>query len=318
MKHVAEPNRPDRDGKEQTAGSERPQAGLCQVIAPGLRRVLAPNPSPMTHWGTNTFLIGQGEVAVIDPGPALPLHQAAILAALHPGERISHIFVTHAHLDHSPLAASLSRMTGAPILGFGPALAGRSAVMQRLAGLADVGGGEGVDIAFSPDVLLADRTCITGPGWTLETIHTPGHFAGHLCFAWNDTLFSGDHVMGWASSLVSPPDGDMAAYMASLARLAARKWRLACPAHGAPIGDVAARLAFLAAHRHDREAAILAALDSGPTTLPVLTAMIYADTPPALLPAAARNIFAHLIDLETRNLVFAHPDLTSAALFSRP
>ncbi|HEX9857984.1 MAG TPA: MBL fold metallo-hydrolase, partial [Paracoccaceae bacterium] len=295
--------------------TDRPQPGHCVTLEPALRRILAANPSPMTHWGTNTFLIGTGEVAVIDPGPALPDHLNAILRALAPGERISHILVTHAHLDHSPLARPLAQATGAPVLGFGPAEAGRSPLMQRLAALGETGGGEGVDRDFAPDIALADGALIRGPGWELQALHTPGHFAGHLCFAWGARLFSGDHAMGWASSLVSPPDGDMGAYMASLERLAQRRWQVMHPAHGAPVADPAARLAALAAHRREREAAILTALAQGPATLPRLTAAIYADTPPALLPAAARNLFAHLIDLAQRNLITAQPALTPDARF---
>ncbi|NUB42755.1 MBL fold metallo-hydrolase [Fertoebacter nigrum] len=326
----------------------QPSAGDCIWLEPGLRRVLAPNPSPMTHWGTNSYIIGEGTVALIDPGPDLPAHRAALLAALRPGERISHILVTHAHLDHSPLARPLAALTGATVLAFGAARAGRSAIM---AGLDDLGGGEGVDAGFAPDTTLPDGAEVTaggvvaadvpseavapdaafgraipqpagaplahGPGWRLEALHTPGHFGNHLCFAWGARCFTGDHVMGWAPSLVSPPDGDMAAYMASLARLAARDWAVLYPGHGAPVTGAAARLAGLAAHRRQREAAILAALDDGPQSLAALTARVYADTAPALWPAAQRNLLAHLIDLAGRRVVAASPALSPDALFRR-
>lgn len=290
------------------------QIGQVARPEPGLRVVLAPNPSPMTHWGTNTFLLGEGDVAVIDPGPASAPHLAAILAALQPGERVSHIFVTHAHLDHSPLARPLADHSGAPVLAFGTATAGRSPRMARLAGL---GGGEGVDHGFVPDVALAQGDCIVGKGWQLQAVHTPGHLGGHLCFGWGERLFTGDHVMGWAPSLVSPPDGDMTDYLQSLALLAAGPWRQGYAAHGAPIANLPARCAELLAHRRAREAAILAQLDHGPARLETLTRQIYADVAPALLAAASRNLLAHLVDLEHRNEIAASPDLSPQARFSR-
>jgi len=275
------------------------QPGIVSHPEPGLRVVLAPNPSPMTQEGTRTHLLGEGAVAVIDPGPDDPRHLAAILAALNPGETVSHILVTHAHLDHSPLAAGLRAATGAPVLAFGDARAGLS---PRMAALAGAGGGEGLDLAFRPDRLLADGDRIAGPGWELEALHTPGHLGGHLCFAWQDRLFTGDHVMGWAPSLVSPPEGDMTDYMASLRRLAGLGHRIGYAAHGAPIADLPARIAALIHHRLTREATILAAL-ARPLGLAGLMAHVYADVAPELHPAARRNLLAHLIDLEHRNLV---------------
>ena len=281
----------------------RPTPGVPETLAPGLRRLLAPNPSPMTFRGTNTYLLGTGDLAVIDPGPLDEAHLAAILAACGAGQRISHVFVTHAHLDHSPLARPLSVATGAPVYGFGPATAGRSAVMTALAASGDLGGGEGVDAGFAPDERLEDGALVDGDGWRLEALHTPGHMANHLSFAWGDALFSGDLVMGWATSLVSPPDGDLTAFMASLRRLQARPWQVFHPGHGAPVADPAARLAELIAHRLSRETAILAELADGPATAPALAARIYTDTPAALLPAATRNVLAHLIDLKSQNRV---------------
>lgn len=279
----------------------------------GLRLRRAPNPSPMTGPGTNSWILGEGAVAVIDPGPALPAHMQALLEALAPGERISHIFVTHAHLDHSPLARPLAKATGAPILAFGDARAGRSARMAALgAGLA---GGEGVDHDFRPDITLADGDRVEGDGWALTALHTPGHFGNHLAFQWGDRVFTGDLVLGWTSSLVSPPDGDMNDYMASLARLQALGGRLGHAGHGEDIEDLGARIAALAAHRQAREAQILAALAKAPGRALDLAERIYHDTPPALMAAAARNVLAHLIALADRGLAWAEPSLSAGARF---
>jgi glyoxylase-like metal-dependent hydrolase (beta-lactamase superfamily II) len=287
-----------------------------ETLAPGLRRLIAPNPSPMTLWGTNTYLLGTRQVAVIDPGPDDPAHVAAILAALPAGAEISHILVTHAHRDHSPGARALARRCGAPVLAFGGATAGRSAVMQRLADAGLSGGGEGVDAAFAPDATLADGDALSGPDWDIVALHTPGHMGNHLSFAWGETLFCGDLVMGWASSLVSPPDGDLTDFMASCRRLAQGRWRVFHAGHGLPIADPAARLAWLIEHRMARETQIRTALGDAAATPAALAARIYTETPPALLPAATRNVFAHLIDLEGRSEVTATPHLAPDARFS--
>lgn len=281
-----------------------------------LRLVRADNPSPMTGPGTNTFLLGQGEVVVIDPGPALPGHLTAILAALAPGERIAAILVTHPHLDHSALASALAEATGARICGFGPAGSGRSPLMRRLAE-AGLGGGEGVDQAFDPDLRVADGETLDLAGERIEVVHTPGHMAEHLAFGWNGLLFCGDHVMGWSTSLVSPPDGDMGAYRASLNALRGAGWRRWLPAHGDPVRDPAARLAELIAHRAAREAQILGELARAPGTVAALTPRIYRDTPAALWPAASRNLLAHLADLLDRGLVAATAWPGPEAVFRR-
>ncbi|MBV6635335.1 MAG: MBL fold metallo-hydrolase [Mameliella sp.] len=293
----------------------QPRTGIAETLAPGLRRVLAPNPSPMTFRGTNTYLLGTGGVAVIDPGPDDPTHLQALLDTLTPGQEITHILVTHAHLDHSPLARDLSRRTGAPVLGFGPAQAGRSAIMRKLADEGLVGGGEGVDSGFVPDIVLADGDTVAGDGWTVEALHTPGHMANHLSFAWGDVLFSGDLVMGWATSLVSPPDGDLTAFMTSLERLQERPWSLFHAGHGAPVTAPAERLEALLTHRRGRETAILEALTQTPATARDLAERIYTDVPPALLPAATRNVLAHLIDLTSKSRVAPVGDLSAEAVF---
>jgi glyoxylase-like metal-dependent hydrolase (beta-lactamase superfamily II) len=270
----------------------------------------------MTYRGTNTYILGETGLAVIDPGPENTAHLAAILAAVGPGQHISHIIVTHTHLDHSPLARALSGACGAPVLAFGRAKAGRSAIMQELAATGEIGGGEGIDADFAPDKALQDGEVIAGDGWTLEAIHTPGHIGNHLCLGWKDACFSADHVMGWASSLVSPPDGDLTDFMASCARLAASEWRVFYPGHGAPVVDPSARLRWLIDHRLGREAEILAALAKGPADAATLAEMIYTETPAALLGAATRNVLAHLVDLTGKSLVSPLGPLAAEARFA--
>jgi len=179
--------------------SQSPIAGIPRPIADGLTCILAPNPSPMTYWGTNSYILGHETLAIIDPGPAIAKHQDAILAAIG-GRKVSHIIVTHSHLDHSPLARPLADATGAPILAFGNSTTGRSAVMAELAKTGLMGGGEGVDPTFYPDIELTDGETIDGDGWALTALHTPGHFGNHMSFLWGEDAFTGDHLMGWATS----------------------------------------------------------------------------------------------------------------------
>ncbi len=287
-------------------------------LEPGLRRILAPNPSPMTFRGTNSYLVGRGAgLALIDPGPDDPAHLAAILSALHPGEHISHILVTHGHRDHSALAPGLARMTGAPVLAFGPAAAGRSARMKALALSGSLPGGEGVDGVFAPDILLPDGGRVEGDGWRIEALHTPGHFGNHLCFHWGKAIFSGDHVMGWSSTVIAPPDGDMAAYMQALDRLARRGAARLYPGHGDPVTDPARRIAELIRHRRARAEAVLAALSDSPASAAMIAGGLYRDTPPALLGAAALNVLAQLIDFMDRNICTALGPLHPTTLFRR-
>lgn len=280
----------------------------------GLIRVLAPNPSPMTQGGTNTFVLGRDDVAVVDPGPARPDHLTAITRAIA-GRRVRAILVTHAHLDHSPGAAPLARATGAPVVGFGPFDAGRSPTMRRLVGL---GGGEGVDRDFAPDTRLGSGDTVTGDGWTLRAHHTPGHMANHLAFEWPEAraVFTGDTVMGWASTMISPPDGDLGQFMASLDLLGGLDAAVFHCGHGAPVADPRARCRALRDHRSARETAILAALPRAPT-IPDLLALVYADTPPALHPAAARNLLAHLIHLVETGRARATPEIGPEARYEQ-
>jgi len=292
-----------------------PIAGKPLVLADDLVLVLAPNPSPMTHLGTNTYLLGRQTLAIIDPGPDDPAHLAALLKAIA-GRPVSHILVTHSHRDHSPLAAALSAHTHAPVVAFGNSSAGRSAVMQQLAQDGLAGGGEGIDEIFAPDQIMRDGESLSGPWGRITALHTPGHIGNHLCFIWGDAIFTGDHVMGWASSLVSPPDGDLTDFMASCARLKQCPARVYYPGHGAPVSDPAARIDWLIAHRKSREAQILARLEQQAGTLGDLTTVIYHDVAPALYRAAARNVFAHLVDLHTRGKVTATPCLSTTATFA--
>jgi glyoxylase-like metal-dependent hydrolase (beta-lactamase superfamily II) len=287
---------------------------MIEEPEPGLRLIRAPNAGPMTFTGTNTWLLGKGPVAVIDPGPDDGAHLAAILAA---AGSVSHILVTHAHLDHSALASRLRDATGAPVLAFGDAVAGRSARMQALAEAGLSGGGEGVDLGFRPDRRLAEGARIEGAGWQLRVLHLPGHFAGHLGFLWDDRLFCGDLVMGWASTLISPPDGDLARFLTSVRRLRGMRLRRLYPGHGDPVDQVTARLDWLLAHRKARSDAIWSLLSTGPHTVPALTRSLYRDTPPSLMRAAERNVFAHLIDLIDRNMASAEPDLSPEAVYRR-
>lgn len=287
------------------------------AVPPVVRIIRAPNPSPLTGSGTNTYILGQGDVAIIDPGPDLDAHLSAILAALGPAERVSHILVTHPHLDHSALAPRLSHATDAPVAAYGAATAGRSPRMTALAltGLPDAG--EGLDRGFRPDMLLADGESISADTWALTALHTPGHLGAHLAFAAGDVLFSGDHVMGWSTSIIAPPDGDMTDYMASLARLQAHTWSRILPGHGDPIDAPAARLAELVAHRMEREAQILAALATAPATAATLASLIYTGLSERLLKAASANVLAHLIDLQVKERVTCNLPLTPHSIFHR-
>ncbi len=284
----------------------KPEIGVEEGLAEGLCVVTAPNASPMTFTGTRSYILGEREVAIIDPGPNDPAHLAALQAALR-GRKVSHVLVTHSHVDHSPLA----RAFDAPVLAFGPSGAGMSAVMQGLGGL---DGGEGIDADFMPDVSLADGDIVQGNGWQLEAIHTPGHMSNHLCFAFEGGLFSGDHVMAWSTTLVSPPDGDLTQFMASLRKLQGRDEARYFAGHGPVLEEPQAMLAYQIAHRMKREAQILEAL---PNDIPAITAAVYKGLDSALLPMAARNVFSHLIDLCTRGKVRCNGPISFNGRFER-
>lgn len=291
---------PDKGVTEGTGVAGPGPAGAVPV-GPGIARLTAPNPSVLTGGGTNTWLLGAARLVVIDPGPALPAHLAALLAAIS-GRPVTAIVVTHAHADHSGLAPALARATGAPVLARGDWRAGRSAVMEQAAVAGLSAAEDGLDRDFRPDICLGDGARVAAEGGDLGVLHTPGHAAGHICLTRGDSVFSGDHVMGWATSVISPPDGDMGDYMRSLGRLQDGRWRRALPGHGGVVADLPARLAALIAHRRAREAAVRAAIDDRPRDLGAITRAAYGDVAPALLDLASRSCLAHLIDLADRGL----------------
>ena len=284
--------------------------GRLEPVAPGLRRIIARNPSAFTFHGTGTYVVGEGRVAVIDPGPDDTDHIAALLDGLG-NEQVSHILVTHTHTDHSPGAAPLKQATGAPTLGFGRHGSGR----PEAAGQAAVQDG---DLAFVPDRHLKDGDVVAGPGWTIEAVHTPGHTSNHLCFAWREAkaLFSGDHVMGWSTSVITPPDGDMGDYMASLRRLLTRDDTVYWPTHGPAITDPKAHVEAFIAHRGERESQIITELAKASATIADMVPVIYAGVDPRLYPAAARSSFAHLLHLHDEGRVRAAPAPALDALWS--
>jgi glyoxylase-like metal-dependent hydrolase (beta-lactamase superfamily II) len=270
--------------------------GRADRISPLIRRVVAQNPGPFTFTGTGAHIVGHGEVAVVDPGPDDPRQVEAILKATR-GERITHIFVTHSHLDHSPAARPLAEATGAVIYAGGTPCR-------------PSGGGDrleaGDDLAFRPDVALTDGQVFRGPGWTIEAVATPGHTSNHYAYGLieENALFPGDCVMGWSTSVVSPPDGDMGLYLRSLERIRARRYAALFPAHGPPVRKVAPFLDAYIDHRRQREKQIVLALEeAGAVTVRQLVARLYADTDRRLHPAAAHSVLAHLLDLYRRGVV---------------
>lgn len=259
--------------------------GVGETVSPLIRRVMARNPGPFTYLGTGTYIVGRGEVAVIDPGPDLPEHLEALKAALE-GERVTDILVTHTHMDHSPLAHPLAEATGATVWGL-PAPG------------VDTGFDEADEGAFRPHRRVADGDVVSGPGWTLEALLTPGHASNHVAYALaeENALFPGDHVMGWSTTVISPPDGDMTAYLDSLEKVRVRGFDILWPTHGPPIRNVGPFLRAYRTHRLWREGQILKALQAGPSSIRPLVERLYQGLDTRLHPAAAHSLWAHLIKL---------------------
>ncbi len=283
--------------------------GRLERVAPGIRRIVARNPGPFTFRGTGTYVVGDGEVAVIDPGPDLDEHVAALLAGLA-GEQITHILITHTHRDHSPAAAAVKAASGATTWGFGPHAGGRRG---------DPAVEEGGDWDFAPDVTVRDGDAIAGKGWRFEAVHTPGHTSNHLCFALPESgvLFSGDHVMGWSTSVIAPPDGDMSAYMASLDKLLGRRDAVYWPTHGPAITEPQDHVRAFIAHRREREAGILECLDAGAERIEAIVDKLYLGLQPGLRRAAGRSVHAHLLDLAARGIVDSDGPATIEARYRR-
>lgn len=269
--------------------------GTAEQLEPLVRRVLAANPSAFTFTGTQTYLVGAGDnIAVIDPGPDEPDHLDALIAAIGPA-RVSAIICTHTHRDHSPAAAPLSALTGAPIIGCAPL------VLDDSGPRADAS----FDATYAPDRVLTDGEQLAGPDWTLTAVSTPGHTSNHLCYALEPSgaMFTGDHIMGWSTTVVAPPDGDMAAYMNSLQKLHDRDDRVYYPAHGPQVDNPRQFARGLIGHRRQRERQILKLLDEAPQTILELVPRMYKAVAQELWPAAGRSVLAHLIDCERRGMV---------------
>ncbi len=281
--------------------------GRPDRLSPFVRRIIANNPGPFTYTGTGVFIIGQGDVAVIDPGPVTPEHVAALDAALE-GERVSHVFVTHHHLDHSPLARPLAEKHNCPVYGYG--------VQIREPDGGEIRMEAGDDLGFRVDVEIADGDKFEGADWTVEAVHTPGHTSNHMCYALLDenALFCGDHVMAWSTSVISPPDGSMGDYLRSLAKVRARGFKTLYPTHGPEITEPGAFIDAYVAHRQKRDDQIMTQLQAGKTRIKDMVAEMYADVDRRLHPAACHSVLAHLIHMveEGRVACDGEPHVDSA------
>jgi glyoxylase-like metal-dependent hydrolase (beta-lactamase superfamily II) len=280
---------------------EAPYAKVEQ-LEPAIARVLAHNPSAFTYFGTQSYVVGEREVAVIDPGPDLPEHLDALEKAIG-GRRVAAIMCTHTHRDHSPAARPLAERTGAPVIGCAPLS------LETVGPRADAS----FDGDYAPDRALADGEALESDGKPIVAVATPGHTSNHLCFAYEGALFSGDHVMGWSTTVVVPPDGDMAAYMRSLDKLRARDDRIYYPAHGKPVTNPRQYVRRLIGHRKQRETQILTLVGEQPRAIPDVVARAYPGLDPRLVTAAGGSVLAHLLDLERRGLVERDGDAWTAA-----
>jgi hydroxyacylglutathione hydrolase len=268
-------------------------------VVPGVRRVMCDNPGPFTFKGTLSYIIGRGKVAIVDPGPDDPRHIGALLDAVR-NETVTHIFVTHTHRDHSPAVPAIKKATGATVYAEGPHRAARPLHIGELNPLDSSG-----DRNFRPDVALKDGEVVAGDGWAIEAVATPGHTANHMAYALKDNsvLFAGDHVMGWSTSIVAPPDGAMSDYMASLHKLTGRSEQTYLPGHGPAIPNAGRFVNYYILHRKAREDSILHRLAKGATDIPTIVRAIYIGIDPRLTGAAGLSVLAHMEDLVTRGLV---------------
>ena len=274
-------------------------AGACIAVSPLVRRIVADNPGPYTFTGTCSYVVGRGQVAIVDPGPDSPAHVEALLAAVR-GETVTHILVSHTHRDHSPASRALKAATGAAIVGCSVHRSARALSPGESNALE-----ASADLAYAPDLELHEGDAVEGPGWRLEAVATPGHMANHLCFALAEerALFSADHVMAWATSFIGPPDGAMSDFMASLDKLRRRDETLYWPGHGGPVTEPQRMVRALAHHRRQRETSILNRLAAGDRTIAEMVPAIYQGLKPALAGAAGLSVFAHLEDLVARGIV---------------
>lgn len=284
--------------------------GSVDEVEPGIRRVIANNPSPFTHYGTGTYILGTGKVAVIDPGPADPAHIQAIMDAVE-GETITHVLVTHTHMDHSPGCALLKNHTDAPTYAFGPHGAGKLEEGVPVE--------EGGDMEFRPDHLVSHGDVLEGGNWSVECVYTPGHTSNHMCYALRESraLFTGDHVMGWSTSIISPPDGDMMAYMVSLELLLERNDRIYWPTHGPAITEPHEHVRAFIEHRKEREAQIMKCIEDGVTLIGDMVPIMYRETPEYLYPAAARSTMAAMEYLVTRGAVLASDGISLESHYTK-
>ena len=305
--HLSEGKAEPRRLEELIDTDHSPAYGEAVQVSPLLQRVTAANPSPFTFAGTGTYIVGRERVAVIDPGPDDAGHVAALLQALE-GRTVTHICVTHTHSDHSPASRALAAATGAPVLGFGP-----HPLSDARRGDSEVSAvdEEPGDWDFTPDTALTHGDVVAGDGWTLECLHTPGHISNHLCFAIAEEqgVLTGDHVMGWSSTIIPPPDGNLGDYLRSLELLIDRGDRdqVYWPTHGPPITAPVRYARALLAHRHRRTAQIRDCLRDGPATIPAMVARMYTTTPKMLHPAAERSVLAHLIHLTDQEQITCEP-----------
>lgn len=284
--------------------------GAVVEMAPGLRRVVAKNPSKFTYRGTGTYIVGRGQVAIVDPGPDDADHIAAVLAAID-GEQVEALLITHTHRDHSPASRAVAEATGALAYGFGP---------HPAAGTDDGKSEERGDVDFTPDAAVVHGDVIEGPGWSFECLYTPGHISNHIAYRWREAagVFTGDHIMGWSTTIIPPPDGNMTDYLASLRLLAdSPDDRVYWPTHGPPVTEPHALVEALHAHRLDRERQIMECLTTGPQTIPEMVEVMYADVAKDLHEPAARSMLAHLIAMITDGRVGTDSEVTANSVYYR-